>query len=213
MILFTWPYKDEAALLAALQNFLFPGTAEPDVWWWDADNDKWSDRPSNNWFLHPNWEGKEGVYALHYRYEKEQKHRALRVLLSDLVGVKLVEEKLRAGAAPVILESPYGGDEDTVTRNVAYARACMRDSLLRGESPFAAHLLYTQPDVLVDELPAERKLGIKAGFAWRPFAYTTVVYIDLGITPGMQEGIDDSLARGISVEHRSLEGWKDHGCS
>ena len=31
----------------------------------------------------------------------------------------------------VILESPYAGD---IERNVAYARACLRDSLLRGEA-------------------------------------------------------------------------------
>ena len=30
----------------------------------------------------------------------------------------------------VILESPYAGD---VPANVAYARACLRDSLMRGE--------------------------------------------------------------------------------
>ena len=32
----------------------------------------------------------------------------------------------------VVLESPYAGD---VARNVRYARACLRDSLLRGEAP------------------------------------------------------------------------------
>ena len=49
----------------------------------------------------------------------------------------------------VILESPYAGD---IERNVAYARAAMRDSLLRGEAPIASHLLYTQPGVLDDQV-------------------------------------------------------------
>lgn len=42
----------------------------------------------------------------------------------------------------VILESPYAGN---IEKNVAYARACVRDSLSRGEAPIASHLLYTQP--------------------------------------------------------------------
>ena len=38
----------------------------------------------------------------------------------------------------VIIESPYAGEID---KNTAYARRCMRDSLDRGEAPFASHLL------------------------------------------------------------------------
>ena len=54
----------------------------------------------------------------------------------------------------VILESPYAG---SVEENVAYARAAVRDSLLRGESPIASHLLYTQPGILRDGVPDERQ--------------------------------------------------------
>jgi hypothetical protein len=39
--------------------------------------------------------------------------------------------------------------------------------LLRGESPIASHLLYTQPGILKDDVPEERPLGIEAGLAWR----------------------------------------------
>lgn len=61
----------------------------------------------------------------------------------------------------VILESPYSGDIET---NIAYARRCMRDSLLRGEAPIASHLLYTQ--VLKDDDVQERAQGILAGHIW-----------------------------------------------
>ena len=61
----------------------------------------------------------------------------------------------------VILESPYAGD---VEKNIEYARLCLKDSLLRGESPIASHLLYTQ--VLDDTKLDERNLGIDAGLAW-----------------------------------------------
>lgn len=42
----------------------------------------------------------------------------------------------------VIVESPYAGE---VEANVTYARACVRDCVLRGEAPIASHLLFTQP--------------------------------------------------------------------
>jgi hypothetical protein len=46
-------------------------------------------------------------------------------------------------------------------------RAAVRDRILRGESPIASHLLYTQPGFLKDDVPEERHLGIEAGLAWR----------------------------------------------
>ena len=101
----------------------------------------------------------------------------------------------------VILESPYAGD---VKRNIAYARACVRDSLLRGESCLASHLLYTQEGILDDDIPEMRSLGIAAGLAWCSKSDVTVVYIDYGITKGMQEGIDRAKAEGRPVEFRRI---------
>jgi len=101
----------------------------------------------------------------------------------------------------VIIESPYAGD---VERNLQYLRACMRDCLLRGETPFASHGLYTQPGVLDDEIPVERELGIRAGFAWRTIAEMTVVYQDLGISRGMTYGIEHAHEIGHAVVYRSL---------
>ena len=107
----------------------------------------------------------------------------------------------------VIIESPYGGDTwEEIKRNERYARACMRDSLLRGEAPYLSHLLYTQPNVLDDNIPEERRMGIDAGFAWRATAEYTVVYRDLGISRGMQEGIENALAHHHYVYWREI-GW------
>lgn len=109
----------------------------------------------------------------------------------------------------VIIESPYAGKTPEETqKNVEYARACLRDSLMRGEAPFASHLLYTQEGVLDDTIPNERIRGILAGFAWRDAAERTAVYIDLGVTEGMSDGIEDSIARGVSVEYRMIPGRK-----
>jgi hypothetical protein len=102
----------------------------------------------------------------------------------------------------VILESPYAGD---VHANVAYARAALRDCLLRGEAPIASHLLYTQPGVLDDLAPDERTLGINAGLVWGGLAEATVVYTDRGISRGMQYGISRAEDEGRPVEYRSLD--------
>lgn len=101
----------------------------------------------------------------------------------------------------VIIESPYAGQ---VEANVAYARLCMRDSLARGEAPFASHLLYTQPNILRDDVSAERKLGIEAGLAWGAAADATVVYTDLGFSEGMRQGIAHAERAGRSVEYRKM---------
>lgn len=101
----------------------------------------------------------------------------------------------------VILESPFAGD---VEKNIEYARKCMRDCFLRGEYPFASHLLYTQDGILDDNNPEERKLGIGAGLSWGEHAIKTVVYTDLGMSIGMKEGIKLAEGCGRIVEFRTL---------
>jgi hypothetical protein len=101
----------------------------------------------------------------------------------------------------VILESPYAGD---VKENIKYARACVKDSLLRGEAPIASHLLYTQEGILDAENPVERQLGIDSGLAWKAVAHGSVVYTDKGITQGMEYGIAAAKKQGLTVEYRKL---------
>ena len=102
----------------------------------------------------------------------------------------------------VILESPYAGDVDA---NVAYARRCVRDCVLRGEAPIASHLLFTQAGILDDNVPAERALGIDAGLAWLILAEAMVLYIDRGMSPGMQAAMKEAQRMGVPTELRALE--------
>lgn len=106
----------------------------------------------------------------------------------------------------VILESPYAGDIET---NVTYARSAIRDSLGRGEAPIASHLLYTQPGILRDDVPSERRMGIDAGLAWRSVAEAAVFYIDLGWSPGMRAALDSFRQSRIPYEIRTL--WPPAG--
>ena len=102
----------------------------------------------------------------------------------------------------VVLESPYAGDVDA---NLTYARACLRDCLMRGESPVASHCLLTQEGVLNDLDQIERAVGINAGHAWMHVCDAVVVYADRGISKGMEAGIRTAAFHKIPVEYRKLE--------
>jgi hypothetical protein len=105
----------------------------------------------------------------------------------------------------VILESPFAADTPAEqAQNIAYARQCVRHSLSVGEAPSASHLLYTQPGILDDNDPDERQWGIDAGLAWRKVAEASVVYMDRGISRGMEFGIAAAKEAGIPVEYRRI---------
>lgn len=99
----------------------------------------------------------------------------------------------------IILESPYAGN---VALNTEYARLCMKDALNRNEAPMVSHLLYTQ--CLDDKDSYERHLGITAGLAFKSVVKKTVIYTDLGISTGMQYGIDDAIKNNREIEYRKI---------
>ena len=87
----------------------------------------------------------------------------------------------------VLIESPYAGD---VEANVAYARRAMADCIRRGESPYAGHLLFTQPGILNDLNVAQRKLGIELGFQWGARADIVAFYTGRGTSKGMRAALE-----------------------
>lgn len=99
----------------------------------------------------------------------------------------------------VIVESPFAGD---VATNRAYAIRALRDSLYRGEAPFASHLAYTE--ALSDDNPDERRMGIEAGLAVGQHADLTAVYTDLGFSHGMLLGIDRARSEGRPIVFRRI---------
>ena len=124
----------------------------------------------------------------------------------------------------VIIESPLGTNSDGTRctdeqfkRNQEYVFACMLDSLIKGETPFASHALY--PLVLKDADPSERRLGMEAGFnIAKAFYWAThgayeygedvevicAVYSDRGESSGMTEGIKQHKTNGFKIEKRYL---------
>jgi len=105
----------------------------------------------------------------------------------------------------VTIESPLNAPtREGIERNKKYARMCMRDSLYRGEAPFASHLLYDHLEILDDLREEDREMGIKAGFEWLEMADLTAVYEDLGISSGMKRGIELAKKAGRKIEYRRI---------
>lgn len=110
---------------------------------------------------------------------------------------------------PLILESPYRGDDyKEIEENLRFGRLCTNDSLIiRDESPFPSHLLYTQEGILDDKDLVQRKKGFRALSAWRKVSAGVIVYINRRISEGMQIGIKESIFLGHKVVYRWLENY------
>lgn len=100
----------------------------------------------------------------------------------------------------VIIESPFAGDVEV---NLQYAGRAVADSLSRNEAPICSHLLF--PQLLDDNDPAQRQLGIEAGLAWYRVADKCVVYADRGWSKGMRQGVTRAASWGVPVEVRNIE--------
>lgn len=98
-----------------------------------------------------------------------------------------------------IIESPFAGDTE---RNLRYLKEAIRDSINRGEVPFASHLFYTQ--VLDDTIADQRRLGLHLGLQYYRAAKRCAVYEDYGVSHGMQQGIAMANANDVPIEHRQL---------
>lgn len=103
----------------------------------------------------------------------------------------------------VFIASPLAPrDGRIMADNLDYARAAMRDSLKRGESPLAPHLLY--PQLLDDADPDERALGMKCGLEWLNACELLAIYADHGVSSGMAAEIKHAELYGIPREQRVL---------
>lgn len=95
-----------------------------------------------------------------------------------------------------IIESPFApSPQSSHEENLVYLRECLRHSWEQGELPFASHAFF--PFFLNESDPAERQLGIEAGYLFwnllptdEPWSVEQsrphiVFYCDLGVSPGM----------------------------
>ena len=104
----------------------------------------------------------------------------------------------------VIIESPYAATaERTKEQHRAYLLAAMRYCVERNESPVASH--HWLPDILDDNGPYERQLGIRCGVVWGERADLIAVFSDLGVSTGMKQAIEVYKSLGKPIEWRSLD--------
>jgi len=109
----------------------------------------------------------------------------------------------------VIIETPFRGDNEEERENhKRFARACMADSLGRGEAPILFHMLYPESvgGVLEDSSADQRQRGMDAAFQWYSRAELLAVYEDRGISKGMRKGIAQASNQDrMSVKFRRLD--------
>ncbi len=102
-----------------------------------------------------------------------------------------------------IVESPFSAPtREGIVRNVSYAYLAARDCMVRNEAPLLSHLLYTQ--MLDDENPEDRAFGIDAGLLVGQIANRTALYVDLGVSRGMEYGIANAEKANRPVITRHL---------
>jgi len=147
------------------------------------------------------------------RTQREAQHRAI----AHIRGVQSMSRPL------VLILSPYRGkiayalDSDTESmrlfliesktrENVSYALECAKDSTARGEAPFASHLLY--PQFLDDNDREQRRIGFECERAWIDAvtrdSLLVAVYMDKGLSEGMQETLEYCINNRVRVEFRKL---------
>ena len=102
----------------------------------------------------------------------------------------------------IAIVSPYRGKRAVLRANVAYLHRCIKDVLTKGDAPYAAHAYL--PLVLDDTNAEEREQGIQAGQAWLEQAELIAVYVDRGVSPGMQKDLAFARSKNIPIEIRSL---------
>lgn len=105
----------------------------------------------------------------------------------------------------VAVLSPWRGEP----RRRSYLLACLRDSLARGEAPYASHAMFAATGLLRDEFEAERALGLACGLAWELRATMVAVYADLGVSEGMRASLARAREAHLGVDMRRLGGaWE-----
>lgn len=105
----------------------------------------------------------------------------------------------------VMVESPFRTEIGDWRQEMAfkvYLHRAVRDSIDRGEAPFAMHLHYTQ--VLNDRIPEQRTKGIECGLEWAHQANYAAFYVDYGWSEGMLKAMTQYNRWGIEWQERSI---------
>ena len=100
----------------------------------------------------------------------------------------------------IYVASKYAGD---IAANVENAIRCCRYVIDRGYMPVASHLLY--PQILNDNCPRERELGLMFGLALLANCDEVWVFtVDGEVSSGMEREIEEAKRLGIPVRKMEM---------
>jgi hypothetical protein len=106
----------------------------------------------------------------------------------------------------VVIESPWAG-LGAGERALDYLRNCIRDSLARGEIPWASHAMLAHTRALYEEDEDQRAEGLETNREMiRCHAQLVVFYTDHGMSPGMKLARQWAGMHGVRIEERKIYG-------
>lgn len=104
------------------------------------------------------------------------------------------------------LASPWRATEFAAQgHNKRYARKVLRHAIFNNKVAVAPHLLY--PQVLVDGIETERRTGLDLCKDLLRICDELCIYIDLGISPGMEEELKYAKWLDLPIVYYSIEHW------
>jgi hypothetical protein len=107
----------------------------------------------------------------------------------------------------VALESPWSGLDGGGPKSLDYLRNCIRDSLSRGEIPWASHGMLAHTRALYEEDPDQRLEGLEINKDFIYFhANKVVFYIDHGMSDGMKAARTWAVMANKPFETRRIYG-------
>lgn len=108
--------------------------------------------------------------------------------------------------ALVAIESPWAG-LGAGEKAANYLRQCIRDSLSRGEIPWASHAMLAHTRALYEEDEDQRAEGLETNqFFIIHYAALVAFYTDHGMSPGMKLARQWAGMHGVRIEERKIYG-------
>jgi hypothetical protein len=106
----------------------------------------------------------------------------------------------------VVIESPWAG-LGAGEKATNYLRQCIRDSLSRGEIPWASHAMLAHTRALYEEDEDQRAEGLEINRAMiMHYAQLVAFYIDHGMSAGMKLARQWAGMHGVRIEERKIYG-------
>lgn len=103
----------------------------------------------------------------------------------------------------VVIESPWAG-LDAGPQAKHYLKQCIRDSIARGELPWASHAMFAWTEALYEGDEEQRAEGLILNKKMILRADMIAIYTDKGKSAGMKDAETWAKMHGKNVEYRTI---------